>query len=276
MTFLKQLRNGIFSSPVYTFSFVFLSLLIVVSVLAPLIPLDPRATNVTQLTKPPSLEHWFGTDEVGRDYFIRVIYGGRVSLIVGVLAMVTATFIGTVIGLVSGYFGGWIDTVLMRSVDVLSSIPWMVLVIVLSAFLRPGMSTIILVIGGFSWMSIARMIRGETLAAKERDFVIYGQFIGERPAKIILRHIVPMVLPTLIVAATTSISTAIMTEAALSFLGMGIQQPMTSWGTLLQNAQSLLQRAPFMAIAPGLFVGLTIYSFNNLGDLLQATLLKER
>ena len=276
MTFLKKLRNGIFSSPVYTFSFVFLSLLIVVSVLAPLIPIDPRATNVTQLTKPPSLEHWFGTDEVGRDYFIRVIYGGRVSLIVGVLAMATATFIGTVIGLVSGYFGGWVDTVLMRSVDVLSSIPWMVLVIVLSAFLRPGMSTIILVIGGFSWMSIARMIRGETLAAKERDFVIYGQFIGERPAKIILRHIVPMVLPTLIVAATTSISTAIMTEAALSFLGMGIQQPMTSWGTLLQNAQSLLQRAPFMAIAPGLFVGLTIYSFNNLGDLLQATLLKER
>ncbi len=120
------------------------------------------------MSQPPSWSHLFGTDEVGRDYFIRVVYGGRVSLFVGVLAMITATFIGTLVGLVSGYFGGWIDNLLMRLVDVLSSIPWLVLVIVLSVFLRPGLTTMIIVIGGFSWMNIARLIRGETLAAKER------------------------------------------------------------------------------------------------------------
>ena len=163
----------------------------------------------------------------------------------------------------------------MRLVDVLSSIPWLVLVIVLSVFLRPGLTTIIIVIGGFSWMNIARLIRGETLAAKEREYVVYGKFIGRSAMSIIFRHIFPSVLPTLIVAASASISGAIMTESALSFLGMGIQQPMASWGSLLQNAQSSLQRAPYMAILPGLFVIFTIYSFNNLGDMIKRVLQRE-
>lgn len=263
-------------SPIYAFSALFLVLLLVVSLMAPLIPIDPAKTDVTQLSKAPSLAHIFGTDEVGRDYFIRVVYGGRISLLVGVAAMLTATVIGVAIGMISGYFGGWIDAVLMRIVDVLSSIPWMVLVIVLSVFLKPGLSTIIFVIGGFSWMSIARMIRAEALSVKEREYVVYARFIGQPSYKIMMRHIFPAILPTLIVAATTSISSAIMTESALSFLGMGIQQPMTSWGSLLQTAQSSLQRAPYMAILPGLFVGLTVFSFNNVGDMIQEMILKEQ
>lgn len=258
--------KSILRHPIYLLSALFLLVLICLSLGAPLLPLDPTATNVSQMSQPPSWQHLFGTDEVGRDYFIRVVYGGRVSLLVGILAMLTATFIGTVIGLVAGYFGGWLDNVLMRAVDVLSAIPWLVLVIVLSVFLKPGLTTIVIVIGGFSWMSIARLIRAETLAAKERDYVAYGRFIGQKSLTIIAKHVFPSVLPTLIVAATNSISSAIMTESALSFLGMGIQQPMSSWGSLLQNAQATLQSAPYMAILPGLFVVLTVYSFNNLGD----------
>lgn len=271
----KKISEVMLASPIYTFSVVFLTLLIVLSLVAPLIPIDPNATDVSNMSQPPSWAHLFGTDEVGRDYFIRVVYGGRVSLFVGVLAMITATFIGTLVGLVSGYFGGWIDNLLMRLVDVLSSIPWLVLVIVLSVFLRPGLTTIIIVIGGFSWMNIARLIRGETLAAKEREYVAYGKFIGRSSFSIIVKHVFPAVLPTLIVAASASISGAIMTESALSFLGLGIQQPMASWGSLLQNAQNSLQRGPYMAILPGLFVIFTIYSFNNIGDMIKHVLQRE-
>lgn len=275
MKYWKNFVKILFSSPVYTLSFFFLVLLVTLSLLAPLLPFDPNVTDVSNLSQPPSLQHFFGTDEVGRDYFIRVVYGGRVSLLVGVLAMVTATTIGTTVGLVAGFFGGWLDNLLMRLVDILSSIPWLVLVIVLSVFLKPGLGTIILVIGGFSWMQIARLIRGETLSAKERDYVSYAQFIGQSSGNILLKHILPSVLPTLVVAASASISSAIMTESALSFLGLGIQQPMASWGSLLQNAQSSLQRAPYMAILPGLFVALTIYSFNNLGDMVKHVLQRE-
>lgn len=262
-------------SPLYRFSLIFLVVLILISLLAPLFPYSPTATNTKAMWQGPSLEHWFGTDELGRDYFSRVIYGGRVSLIVGFSAMLALTFIGTLVGVVSGYFGGWVDNILMRLVEILSSIPWLVLVIVLSVFLRPGLMTIIIVIGGFSWMGISRLIRAETLSVKNRDYVVYSEFIGESRWKIIWRHIIPNILPILIVAATNSISGAIMTESALSFLGMGIQQPMSSWGSLLQNAQSSLQKAPYMAIIPGLFVLLTIYSINNLSEAFKSYIQRE-
>ncbi len=273
--FFKQLKEELFSSPLYLFSVLFLLLLVALSLLAPVLPLDPNTTNVSQMNQPPSLDHIFGTDNVGRDYFARVLYGGRISLLVGVLAMLASVLIGSLVGIVAGYFGGLMDSILMRTVDVLSSIPWLVLVIVLSVFLKPGLTTIIIVIGGFSWMRISRLIRAETLSAKTHDYVSYARFIGVKPLTIIRRHILPSILPTLIVAASSSISSAIMTESALSFLGIGIQQPLASWGSLLQNAQSTLQSAPYMAILPGLFILLTIYSFNNVGDLIRDSLRKE-
>ena len=273
--FFKQLKEEMLSSPLYLFSVLFLLLLILLSMLAPVLPLDPNTTNVSQMNQPPSLDHLFGTDNVGRDYFARVLYGGRISLLVGVLAMLASVLIGSLVGIVAGYFGGLMDSILMRTVDVLSSIPWLVLVIVFSVFLKPGLTTIIIVIGGFSWMRISRLIRAETLSAKTHDYVSYARFIGVKPWTIIRRHILPSILPTLIVAASSSISSAIMTESALSFLGIGIQQPLASWGSLLQNAQSTLQSAPYMAILPGLFILLTIYSFNNVGDLIRDSLQKE-
>lgn len=273
--FFKQFKTQILSSPLYLFSVFFLLFLVLLSISLPLFPLNPTSTNITQMNQAPSLDYLFGTDNMGRDYLARVLYGGRISLLVGVLAMLASVLIGTLVGITAGYFGGWVDSVLMRTVDVLSSIPWLVLVIVLSVFLKPGLTTIIIVIGGFSWMRISRLIRGETLSAKTHDYVNYAHFIGVQPLTIIRRHILPSILPTLIVAASSSISSAIMTESALSFLGIGIQQPQASWGSLLQNAQSTLQSAPYMAILPGLFILLTIYSFNNVGDLIRDSLQKE-
>lgn len=275
MSQLERLKKILKNHPFYWFSIIFLTLLIIISLIAPLIPINPNQTDVTNMNAAPSMSHFFGTDELGRDYFMRVIYGGRISLMVGVLAMLTSTLIGTVVGLVSGFFGGIVDNLLMRLVDVLSSIPWLVLVIVLSAMLRPGLATIIIVIGGFSWINIARLVRAETMAVKSRDYVDYATFIGVKKSVVIWRHILPLVLPTLIVAATANISGAIMTESALSFLGMGIQPPMASWGNLLQNGQSALQRAPHMALIPGFLIALTIYSFNSLGDLFKAVVQRE-
>ncbi|MBV7389364.1 ABC transporter permease [Enterococcus alishanensis] len=255
--------------PSYRFLLLFLLLLILVSFLVFLLPLNPNKIDVTQLSQGPSLKHLFGTDELGRDYFLRVLYGGHISLTVGFVAMATATILGTAVGLLSGYFGGILDSILMRLVDVLSSIPWMVLSIVLSVLLEPGIGTVILVISLFSWMNISRLVRGEAISFKERDYVLYSQFIGEKSWKIIFQHLLPPILPTILVAATTNLSSAIMTESALSFLGLGIQQPKSSWGSLLENAQSNLQGAPHMALIPGIFIILTVLAFNGVGEFLR-------
>lgn len=250
-------------------SLTLLAFIIILSLIAPLLPMDPNATNVSHMLQRPSAGHWFGTDEVGRDYLARVIYGGRVSLMVGFLAMLTSVTIGVVVGTLAGYCGGIVDMILMRIVDIMSSIPWMVLVTVISIFLRPGLRSIIIVIGFFTWMEIARLVRAETLSIKEREFVLYAQFAGVPIWRIIAKHVIPSVFPTIIIAATTSIASAIMTESSLSFLGIGIQQPMSSWGSLLQSAQGTMQNAFYMAVIPGLLIVITIFAFNKLGNLLR-------
>lgn len=250
-------------------SLIFLAFIILLSLFAPLLPLEPNKTDVMNMLMPPSSSHWFGTDEVGRDYLARVIYGGRVSLLVGVLAMLASICIGVSVGTIAGYCGGIIDMILMRIVDIMSSIPWMILVTVISIFLNPGLQSIIIVIGCFTWMEIARLVRAETLSVKEREYVMYAKFVGTPFWKVILYHIIPSVFPTIIIAATTSIANAIMAESSLSFLGIGIQQPMSSWGSLLQTAQTNLQNALYMAFIPGLLIVCTIFAFNKLGNLLR-------
>ena len=251
------------------FALSFLIFILLVSLLVVFSPIDPNAINVSNKFLPPDPQHLFGTDEMGRDYFIRVLYGGRISLLVAFLAMLTSIVIGATVGLISGYFGGLIYGFLMRTVDVFSSIPWIIMVTVVGLVFKRGITSIIIVIGIFGWMEIARIVRSEVLSAKERDYVQYARFIGIPSRQIIIRHILPTVFPTIITAATSTIASAIMVESALSFLGLGVSAPMSSWGSLLQSSQKYLQRAPYMAVLPGILIILTVYSFNKLGDVLR-------
>lgn len=252
------------------FAAIYLIVVILISIFVVFVPsLDPDAIDVVNKLQGPSAQHWFGTDNMGRDYFARVLYGGRISLVVGVLAMLTCIVFGVVVGTVSGYFGGIVDSILMRLVDVFQSIPWIIMVTVVGIIFKKGLFSIIFVIGLFSWMPIARLVRSEVLSSKEREYVQYAKFIGVNSFTVMLQHVLPSVFPTIITAATAAIANAIMTESSLSFLGLGIQQPMSSWGSLLQQAQQYLQMAPYMAILPGVLIILTVYSFNKLGDVLR-------
>ena len=183
--------------------------------------------------------------------------------------MFTSIFIGVSAGMAAGYFGGIIDTVLMRFVDVMSSIPWIIMVMVIGMVFKKGLVSLILIIGVLGWLEIARLIRSEVLSVKERDYVRYAAFIGVSPWRIMATHILPAVLPTVITASTASIASAIMVESVLSFLGRGVAAPMSSWGSLLQSSQKFLQKAPYMAVLPGIFIILTVFSFNKLGEVLR-------
>jgi peptide/nickel transport system permease protein len=255
----KQLRPALF----------FLLGVLLVSLFAFLSPYDPDVMDMAHRFEGPSLSHWAGTDDLGRDYLTRTVYGSRISLLVGVTAMLISTSLGVFVGITAGFAGGVVDTLLMRFVDILSSIPWMVLVTVISIYLKPGLQAIILVIGLFTWMRVARMVRAETLSVKEREYVLYAKSIHQTSRFTILRHIFPAVLPTIIVAATTGIADAIMTESALSFLGLGVQQPVSSWGSMLNRAQGVLGTAPYMALIPGLMIVGTVFSFNKIGTVVR-------
>lgn len=241
-------------------------LLVLASVFAFIYPVDPNALNATQRLKPPSFAHPFGTDDMGRDYLARSLYGGRVSLLVGFLAMILSTVIGIAVGTISGYFGGIIDSILMRIVDILMSLPTFLIMVVMNAYLKAGVESVIIIIGSLTWMSIARIVRAETISVKEREFVIYSKISGERPLNIILLHIIPIIMPTIIVSATINIASAILMESSLSFFGMGIKPPDASWGSMLNNAQGYITEAPYLAMFPGILIFLTVLSFNFSGD----------
>ncbi len=247
----------------------FLLLIVVLAVGIGFTDADPNALNLQKMTAPPDAENIFGTDELGRDYLTRVLYGARVSLLVGLLAMITSVGIGVVVGMVAGYFGGIVDTILMRIVDVFCAIPWIIMVTVVSLLFKKGLTSIIIVIGCFSWMEISRLVRTQTMSAKNREYVQYAELIGVPKWRIMLQHVLPTIFPVIITAATSGIANAIMVESSMSFLGIGLQAPDTSWGTLLQTAQTTLSKAPHMAILPGILIVCTICSFNKLGDLLR-------
>ncbi|EHS59686.1 ABC transporter permease [Paenibacillus sp. Aloe-11] len=239
------------------------------AIFAFLSPQDPNKLNVLERLQPPGAAHWFGTDDYGRDYFTRALYGGRVSLLVGFASMVIATSIGAAVGVVSGYFGGWIDNLLMRILELLMSIPSFLVILLLSVFLKPGVGNIIVIIALLMWMNIARVVRAETMTLREREYVLYAKASGQSTFGIILKHIVPNLVPVIIVGATNNIASAIMMESSLSFLGFGVQLPNATWGSMLNNAQGYIAQAPYMALFPGLFILLTVLSFNVLGDVLR-------
>lgn len=265
----KNIKLGFKSNPLAIAGLVIILLFSLASVFAFLYPVDPDKLNVTERLAGPSIRHFFGTDDMGRDYFARCLYGGRASLLIGFMAMILSTFIGTMVGAFSGFIGGRVDAVIMRLVDALMSLPTFLIMVVMNAYLKPGIQNVILIIGLLTWMSIARIVRGETMSLKEREYVIYSRVSGQSKLKVILQHILPNIMPTVIVAATMNIASAILMESALSFFGLGIRPPTASWGSMLSNAQGYITNAPYLAVFPGLLILLTVISFNYLGEVLR-------
>ena len=268
----KDIVREIRSNPVAMLAVIYLSIIIIACLLAPLSPYDPNELDIMSKFQKPSGAHWFGTDNFGRDYFTRALYGGRVSLAVGFAAMAVTVLVGTTIGIFSGYIGGKLDMLLMRFTDIFLALPSMLLMVVLNAFLQPSMTTLILVLSLFSWASVARITRAETMSLKERDFVIASKNLGVGSIQIALRHILPNILGPVTVAASLGIASAILTESSLSFLGLGISVPNASWGSMLDAAQEFVLDKPMMAVYPGLLILLTVLSFNILGDVLRSAL----
>jgi peptide/nickel transport system permease protein len=240
-----------------------------------LLPYDPDASSMLERYQAPSLQHWMGTDALGRDLFTRVLYGGRISLTVGLFVVVISLAIGIPIGALAGYYGGWLDSILMRLTDTFLSLPSFLVLILLSAILREvdaplieknSVLTIAFVIGILTWMTFARLIRATILTLREMDFVTATRALGGSDLRIIVNHILPNSIGPIIVEATLELGYAIIQESGLSFLGFGIQPPTPSWGNLLSNAQEHFTKYPWLAIFPGLMIFLAIISVNYIGD----------
>lgn len=242
------------------FAYFTLSLIIVLVLLSFLTGADANIIDTTNKLQEPSLSHIFGTDELGRDYFARALYGGRISLSVGILSMLISIVFGTFFGVLSGYIGGKFDDLLMRLVDVLMSIPSFLVLIVLNTFMTPKVSTIIVIIGLLSWMEVSRVVRGETIKIKENEYCLAAQATGIKTRNIIFRHIITNLKETIVVAASLNIANAILTESALSFLGLGIQLPLASWGNMLQDAQKHIFDKLYLAVFPGILIFLVVVS----------------
>jgi peptide/nickel transport system permease protein len=242
-------------------------LFILLALSAPLIaPYDPIATSWSLVRKPPSSQHWFGTDDLGRDILVRVIYGARASLMAGAISVGIALGVGVPLGLLSGYRGGFIDALISRITDAMLACPFLILAIALSAFLGPSLGNAMIAIGISTTPIFIRLTRGLVMNVKVEDYVEAARAMGNPRWRIALFHILPNIMPALLVQATLSIAAAIIAEAALSFLGLGQQPPAPSWGSMLNAAQRFLTNAPWMAIWPGLAIFLVVLSFNLVGD----------
>jgi peptide/nickel transport system permease protein len=240
---------------------------IVLALFAPLlVPYDPVATSWTLVRKAPSPLHWFGTDDLGRDVFARVVYGARASLAAGVISVGIALSIGVPFGVLSGYRGGFVDALISRITDAMLACPYLILAIALAAFLGPSLGNAMIAIGITTTPVFVRLTRGQVMSVKVEDYVEAARAMGNPPWRIALFHILPNVMPALLVQATLSIAAAIIAEAALSFLGLGQQPPAPSWGSMLNAAQRFLTTAPWMAVWPGLAIFLAVLSFNLVGD----------
>jgi peptide/nickel transport system permease protein len=220
----------------------------------------------TLFRAPPSLPHPFGNDDVGRDILWRTIYGGRISLAIGALSISIAMTVGVVLGSLSGYYGGWVDSLIMRLTDAVLSMPALLLLIVMTRILGPSVPTIILVIAFLNWMQVTRMVRANFLSLKAQDFVLAARALGVSDRSIIFRHVLPNTFAPVVVAATLGVGYAIILEASASFLGLGVQPPTASWGSMLYRAQTLMEQAPWVAIFPGLMILVTVMAINFIGE----------
>lgn len=247
-----------------------LLLLAAAALFAPaLAPHNPFSQNLDQDLIASSPEHWLGTDKLGRDILSRIIYGGRVSLLVGIATVTLSLAVGIVVGSLSGYFGGWIDQGLMRLIDILMAFPGILLAIAFTAVLGPGLDHVILALCLIGWTGYARLVRGEILSLREREFIQAARSLGCPPRRIVLRHLLPNLLAPLMIQATFGLAAAIVAEGSLSFLGLGVEPPTPSWGSMLNDGRQFLLVAPHLTTYPGLALMITVVALNLVGDALQ-------
>ncbi len=250
-------------------SMVLLAIITIMAILAPWLsphPFDEIYWDSIQTAPDYDNAHWFGTDSNGRDLFVRVLYGARVSLMVGILATGVSLVIGVTYGAIAGYFGGRIDNLMMRFVDIMYSLPFMFFVILLMVVFGRNIFLIFVALGAVEWLTMARIVRGQTLSVKRKEFVEAAHAGGVSNFKIILRHIIPNVLGPVIVYVTLTVPQVILTESFLSFLGLGVQEPLTSWGVLISEGAKLMEVAPWLLIYPAVFLAVTLFCFNFIGD----------
>jgi ABC-type dipeptide/oligopeptide/nickel transport system permease subunit len=250
-------------------------LIVVAAVAAPLIARhDPTAIDLTNQLQRPSGTHWMGTDIQGRDVWARLIYGARVSLSVGLISQGIALSLGLALGLIAGYYGRWVDEIVMRLADVTLAFPTLLLLIALVAALQPSLTVVFLTIGLVGWAGMARLVRGQVLVVRELEYVQAMRALGAKNLRVITRHVLPAVIAPVLIAATLGVAAAIMAEASLSFLGLGVQPPTPSWGSMIADGRDLsqLRGSPWTSLFPGLAIGMTVLAFNLLGDALRDAL----
>jgi peptide/nickel transport system permease protein len=246
--------------------FAIVLVMFVLALFAPLLAGDPGQIDIPHRLQPPDWRYPLGTDDLGRDVLARILYGARISLLVGFVAVGIATLIGIVLGALAGYYGRWVDSLIMRFVDIMLCFPTFFLILAVVAFLEPSIWNIMIIIGLTGWMGVARLVRAEFLSLRERDFVLAARTAGARDGRIIFRHILPNALSPILVSATLGVAGAILTESALSFLGIGVQPPTPSWGNMLIAGKQTLGTAWWLSAFPGLAILVTVLGYNLLGE----------
>lgn len=255
------------SNPLALAGFIIILVIFLLAMLAPLIaPYDPNEINVKAILLGPSMQHWMGTDGLGRDVFSRMLHGGRISLLVGLVAVGISTLIGILLGAIAGFYRGWVDICIMRLVDVMLSIPSFFLILAVIAFLTPSIINIMIVIGLTSWMGVTRLVRAEFLSLREREYVLASRTLGARDYRIIFTHLLPNSLTPIIVSAVLGVAGAVLMESGLSFLGLGVQAPQASWGNILTDGKEYVQFAWWLSLFPGLAILITVLGYNLLGE----------
>jgi peptide/nickel transport system permease protein len=263
----KSLLEKALQNPLSKAGFIIIVLVFLLAMLAPIIaPYDPNDINVKAILLSPSWQHWMGTDGLGRDVLSRMLYGGRISLLVGLVAVGISTAIGILLGAIAGYYRGWVDTLIMRLVDVMLSIPSFFLILAVIAFLTPSIINVMIVIGLTSWMGVTRLVRAEFLSLSGREFVLASRTLGAKDARLIFTHLLPNSLTPIIVSSVLGVAGAVLMESGLSFLGLGVQAPQASWGNILTDGKDYIQFAWWLSLFPGLAILITVLGYNLLGE----------
>ena len=263
----KSLLMKALTNPLSKAGFIIIVAVFLLAMLAPLIaPYDPDDINVKAILIEPSWQHWMGTDGLGRDVLSRMLFGGRISLLVGLVAVGISTIIGIILGAIAGYYRGWVDTFIMRLVDVMLSIPSFFLILAVIAFLTPSIINVMIVIGLTSWMGVTRLVRAEFLSLSGREFVLASRTLGAKDARLIFSHLLPNSLTPIIVSSVLGVAGAVLMESGLSFLGLGVQAPQASWGNILTDGKDYIQFAWWLSLFPGLAILITVLGYNLLGE----------